>query len=69
MTGTPSNRISCPICGCRAEVAYTPFCSRRCADIDLGRWLNDRYVIAQEEDDDREHPQDRSDLKLGTKPT
>jgi uncharacterized protein len=35
----------CPICS-RPEVhAFRPFCSRRCADIDLGRWLSDTYRI------------------------
>lgn len=35
----------CPICG-RAPVAdYRPFCSRRCADVDLGRWFKGRYVL------------------------
>jgi endogenous inhibitor of DNA gyrase (YacG/DUF329 family) len=38
----------CPICG-KAEVAeYRPFCSRRCADIDLGRWLTGSYVLPGE---------------------
>ena len=36
---------SCPICG-KAQVArYRPFCSKRCADIDLNRWLTGRYAI------------------------
>ena len=34
----------CPVCGKPAE-ANSPFCSRRCADIDLGRWLKGGYVI------------------------
>lgn len=29
--------------------AFTPFCSKRCADIDLGRWLNGAYVIEGED--------------------
>ncbi len=37
--------MSCPICGKAAEAKYRPFCSRRCADIDLGRWLKGDYVI------------------------
>ena len=46
--------MSCPICQKPADAKYRPFCSRRCADIDLGRWLKGGYVItgaAQEEDD------------------
>ena len=35
----------CPICGKPATEAAKPFCSRRCADIDLGRWLKGGYAI------------------------
>ncbi|MGV7030227.1 DNA gyrase inhibitor YacG [Methylobacterium symbioticum] len=40
----------CPICGKPAVPSLAPFCSERCADIDLGRWLSDRYVIPGEDD-------------------
>jgi endogenous inhibitor of DNA gyrase (YacG/DUF329 family) len=35
----------CPICRKPAVERYAPFCSKRCSDIDLGRWLDGRYVI------------------------
>jgi endogenous inhibitor of DNA gyrase (YacG/DUF329 family) len=35
----------CPICGKPAVRAFYPFDSKRCADIDLGRWLTGKYVI------------------------
>lgn len=35
----------CPICGKPAAPGLAPFCSERCADLDLGRWLSDRYVL------------------------
>ena len=35
----------CPICGEPAQGRFTPFCSKRCADIDLGRWLKGGYAI------------------------
>ena len=38
----------CAICGKAAVVRYKPFCSARCADIDLGRWLKGNYVIPGE---------------------
>jgi endogenous inhibitor of DNA gyrase (YacG/DUF329 family) len=38
----------CPICGKPAVARYKPFCSARCADIDLGRWLKGSYVIPGE---------------------
>ena len=35
-----------PICGKLTDNAkYRPFCSKRCADIDLGTWFNEGYVI------------------------
>ncbi len=37
--------MSCPICAREGDAKYTPFCSRRCADIDLGKWLNGSYAI------------------------
>ncbi len=43
-----SNNI-CPVCQKNgATVAYHPFCSTRCADVDLGRWLKGNYVIPGE---------------------
>jgi hypothetical protein len=35
----------CPICGRPAETRWRPFCSGRCADVDLLRWLNESYRI------------------------
>ena len=39
----------CPICAKMAQDSYTPFCSKRCADIDLGKWLGDGYRIPTDE--------------------
>ena len=41
--------MSCPVCKKPTAREYRPFCSRRCADLDLGRWLNGSYAIATEE--------------------
>ena len=35
----------CPICGKPRSERYDPFCSKRCADVDLHRWLKGNYVI------------------------
>ncbi|MEL6257886.1 MAG: DNA gyrase inhibitor YacG [Pseudomonadota bacterium] len=36
----------CPVCETRlSEKTYRPFCSRRCADVDLSRWLKGGYAI------------------------
>jgi endogenous inhibitor of DNA gyrase (YacG/DUF329 family) len=37
--------MKCPICQRPVVAEYRPFCSRRCADIDLGNWLNESYAI------------------------
>ena len=44
----------CPICGKPATGASTPFCSERCRDVDLNRWLSGSYAIPgkQEADED-----------------
>lgn len=39
----------CPICGKPAVAEFRPFCSRRCADIDLNRWLSGVYRVETEE--------------------
>lgn len=38
----------CPTCGRPAAADYRPFCSKRCADVDLGRWLKGGYRIPGE---------------------
>ncbi len=35
----------CPICGKPPVPAHRPFCSRRCRDIDLGRWFSGAYAV------------------------
>ncbi|MEM8985417.1 MAG: DNA gyrase inhibitor YacG [Pseudomonadota bacterium] len=42
---TGSKTPSCPVCGRTARADYRPFCSKRCADIDLNRWLKGGYAI------------------------
>ncbi len=43
--------MSCPICKKTTDPDVRPFCSKRCADVDLSRWLNGRYVVAGEDGD------------------
>lgn len=45
---------SCPICGKPRVEEYRPFCSKRCADVDLGRWLKGDYAIPVTDDDDED---------------
>jgi uncharacterized protein len=44
----------CPICGKPALEASRPFCSERCRDVDLNRWLSNSYAIPAARDDDED---------------
>jgi uncharacterized protein len=55
--GSMSERPSttpCPICQKGLRLEYRPFCSKRCADVDLNRWLTGSYAIPVAEDDDED---------------
>ena len=39
----------CPICGKPSAPEFRPFCTRRCADVDLHRWLSESYRIPGED--------------------
>jgi uncharacterized protein len=52
-------RRRCPSCGEPTVMRYRPFCSGRCRDLDLGRWLDGSYAVpAVEVDDDEGHAGD-----------
>ena len=42
----------CPLCHKPVSPAVSPFCSTRCATLDLGRWLGEKYVVPTEEKPD-----------------
>ena len=44
-------RKLCPVCNKPAEETYRPFCSKHCADVDLGRWFSGTYAIPAVEND------------------
>ncbi|HTT78481.1 MAG TPA: DNA gyrase inhibitor YacG [Stellaceae bacterium] len=46
---TTASGVRCPICGKPAAPRHRPFCSSRCADIDLGRWLKGNYRVETDE--------------------
>ena len=58
MTGIESSRsftsARCPICGKATADRFRPFCSKRCADVDLNRWLSGIYAIPVKEDEDED---------------
>ncbi len=50
------------MCSRETDPKYRPFCSRRCADADLGNWLTGRYAIpAEASEDDAEGPDDEAE--------
>jgi endogenous inhibitor of DNA gyrase (YacG/DUF329 family) len=44
----------CPICRKLAAEQFRPFCSRRCADVDLNRWLSGVYVVPAKPEEDED---------------
>jgi len=56
-TKKPAALRACPICGKPATEDAKPFCSKRCADVDLHRWLGGIYSLPASEPDD-EDPSD-----------
>ena len=60
MNDNEPKRAACPICRRPVDPAFSPFCSKRCADIDLNRWLTGVYAVpvAEEEDEDGERPRE-----------
>ncbi|MGO4704443.1 DNA gyrase inhibitor YacG [Microvirga sp. 2MCAF38] len=49
----------CPICGKPTQAEFKPFCSKRCADVDLQRWFSGRYAIPTVEADEDRDEDDR----------
>jgi endogenous inhibitor of DNA gyrase (YacG/DUF329 family) len=49
--------MACPICKKSTLTEFRPFCSKRCADIDLGKWFSGSYAIPADD------PEDADELK------
>jgi uncharacterized protein len=47
-------RKGCPICGRPPSADTLPFCSPRCRDVDLNRWLSGHYVIPGSDKDEED---------------
>ena len=66
MSDTAPRLAPCPICGKLPIQQFRPFCSKRCRDVDLNRWLKGVYAVPVTENDDedgeqaRDEPRDRS---------
>ncbi len=67
-TGRPSNVAPlrpprpCPECGRQSSRADYPFCSQRCRNIDLNRWLSGSYAIPVTEEEENTEPGDDPDV-------
>jgi endogenous inhibitor of DNA gyrase (YacG/DUF329 family) len=57
----PVARPACPICGNPAQERSKPFCSSRCADVDLHRWLSGVYAVPGTADGEEDERRDQSD--------
>lgn len=47
-----ASQAKCAVCGQPQDQKFKPFCSKRCADVDLNRWFSGGYAIKAEEEDD-----------------
>lgn len=59
--------MKCPICKKDfTDMKYRPFCSKRCADIDLGNWFNEKYSFeaTEIEEEDLEQLQNQKETSL-----
>lgn len=52
----------CVMCKHPATKKFKPFCSKRCADLDLGKWLNGAYIVSDDS------PQDENDFSSNQVP-
>jgi uncharacterized protein len=53
-TGRKTSARLCPLCGEPTDEPFKPFCSKRCADIDLNRWLSGVYAVPVQDDADED---------------
>lgn len=53
--------MTCPICDRDTVTAFRPFCSKRCADVDLAKWLGGGYAIPSDDPDDADEVLDALD--------
>ena len=61
MSDTAPRLAPCPICGKLPIQQFRPFCSKRCRDVDLNRWLKGVYAVPVTENDDEDGDQAESE--------
>ncbi len=55
--------MACPICDGATDPKYRPFCSRRCADIDLAKWMTGSYAVPSTDPEDLEQALEEAEQK------
>ena len=58
--------MSCPICKRNSDKQLKPFCSKRCADVDLAKWLGGGYALPSSDPDDEDALIDAMEQALNT---
>ena len=56
--------MSCPMCKAEADPKYRPFCSGRCADLDLAKWFNGSYATPSRDPEDMDAAIDAAEAAL-----
>jgi endogenous inhibitor of DNA gyrase (YacG/DUF329 family) len=64
----PAAPPPCPLCGKPATAPFRPFCCRRCADVDLGRWLTGEYRVPATATEPEEDDPDAGSARLDRPP-
>ena len=62
-----SENRKCPVCGRVTETRFKPFCSKRCGDLDLGRWLKGAYAIPATENNEADETPGAADENAADK--
>lgn len=60
--------MTCPICQREAAEKFRPFCSKRCSEVDLGRWLTGAYAVAATELEQDDTSSQGDDSPTATRP-
>lgn len=60
--------MGCPICQRKADPKLRPFCSKRCADIDLAKWFSGSYAIPSDDPEDMEEAAAQADEAARLRP-
>ena len=55
--------MACPICDNQTDPKYRPFCSKRCADIDLAKWMTGSYAVPSTDPEDLEQALEEAEQK------